>query len=96
MSRFLCADWLRAVFEQSADHGNDVMMTQFVFIFLSGVIFREISTGMDVKNCQSYCKKQIDNGFLRFVVLSPIEMMSKCSKLFDEITRLRLVNPLEF
>ena len=49
------------------------------------------------RNCTSkcYCKKQIDNNF-RSVLLSIIEMTSKCSKFCSETTRLRIVNPLEF
>ena len=37
------------MFENSTDHGNDVMVAQFVFLFLSRAIFRETSTEMDVK-----------------------------------------------
>ena len=65
--------WLRV---QSTDHGNNVMKTQFVFLFLSRAIFRETSTELDVKLiCQSYCKKktkkkkQIDNNFPRSLLL---------------------------
>ena len=36
---FLCADWLRAMFDKSTDHGNDVMVVQFVFLFLLCEIF---------------------------------------------------------
>lgn len=41
----------------------DVKVTQFVFLCLRRSIFRETSTEMDVKNCQCFCKKQIDNNF---------------------------------
>ena len=36
---FMCADWLRAMFDKSTDHGNDVMVVQFVFFFLLCKIF---------------------------------------------------------
>ena len=35
----MCADWLRAMFDKSTDHGNDVMVVQFVFFFLLCKIF---------------------------------------------------------
>ena len=40
------ARWLveSHVIDKSKDHGNDVMVAQFVFLFLSRVIFRETST----------------------------------------------------
>ena len=36
---FSCADWLRAMFNKSTDHGNNVMVAQFVFLFLLCDIF---------------------------------------------------------
>ena len=36
----------------SIDHGNDMMVAQFVFLFLMCMFFLENSTGMDIKNCQ--------------------------------------------
>ena len=82
--------------DKSTDHGNDVMVAQFVFLFLARAIFRETSTEMDEKNCDCYCKKTIDNNSLLSVRWSTIEMTSKCSKRYSETTRLRLVVPLEF
>ena len=37
------------MFDKSTDHENDVMMAQFVFLFLVCSIFRETSTEMDVQ-----------------------------------------------
>ena len=43
---------------------------------------------MDIKTVnECYCKKQIDNNFPWCVLLSTIEMASKCSKLYRETTR---------
>ena len=38
----------------SVDHGNDMMVAQFVFLFLMCMFFRTNSTGMDIKNCQYF------------------------------------------
>ena len=35
--------------EESTDHRNDMMMVQFVFLFLSGTVSQETSIEMDVK-----------------------------------------------
>ena len=35
--------------EESIDYRNDTMMVQFVFLFLSGMIFQMTSIEMDVK-----------------------------------------------
>ena len=48
----------------SIDHENDAMMAQVVFLLFVRAIFQGSSPEMDVKNCQYYCKKQIDNTFL--------------------------------
>ena len=37
------------MFDKSTDHENDVMMAQFVCLFLECAIFRETSTEMDVQ-----------------------------------------------
>ena len=47
--------------DKSTDHRNDAMVEQFVFHFLTHSTFPETSTEMVVKNCQCYCKKQIDD-----------------------------------
>ena len=36
-------------FDKNTVHGNDVMVVQFVVLFLARAIFRETSTEMDVK-----------------------------------------------
>ena len=49
---------------ETTDHGNDLMVTQLIcFFFLACGIFQESSMEMDVKNCQCYCKKQIESLF---------------------------------
>ena len=35
--------------EESTDHGNDMMMVQFVFLFLSCMVLQETLIEMDVK-----------------------------------------------
>ena len=49
---------VRELFENSTDHGNDVMVAQFVFLFLSRAMFREISTEMDVKTFKVIVKNK--------------------------------------
>ena len=78
------------------DHGNDMMVAQFVVLFLPRTIFRGISTEVDAKTVTIIVKK-IDNNFPWSVLLSTIEMTSKCSKRCSETTRLRLfTNTLNF
>ena len=36
----------------SVDHGNGMMVAQFVFLFLRCMFFLTNSTGTDIKNCQ--------------------------------------------
>ena len=48
---------------KSTDHGNDVMVAQYVFLILAHVTFRETIREMDVKSFQCYRKKQINNNF---------------------------------
>ena len=37
------------MFDKSTDHGNDGLVLQFVFLFLTYTILRETPTEMDVK-----------------------------------------------
>ena len=46
------------MFDKSADHGNDVMMAQFVFLFLSCAIFPETSTEVDDKTVNVILKNK--------------------------------------
>ena len=81
----------------STDFGNGMMVAQFVFTFLSHVTFWwEMSTGMNFKNYQHYVKKNQQQNCSLSVLLSTIEMMSKCSKLCSETTCLWLFAPLGF
>ena len=86
----------RAMVDKTTDNGNDLIVAEFGFLFLTRTIFRVISTEMDVKNCQYYCKRQIDKNFPWFIRLSIIAMASKCSKLCSETTRLCFAVPLAF
>ena len=36
---FTHADWLRVKINQSTDHGNDLMVAKFVFLFLAHAVF---------------------------------------------------------
>ena len=58
---FLRADWSRAMVCESIDHENDAIMAKVVFLSFGRAIFQETSPETDIKNCQFYCKKQIDN-----------------------------------
>ena len=54
---------MRTKVSVTTDHGNNLRVAQFVFSFLHAGFFRESSIEMDVKNCQCYCKKQIESLF---------------------------------
>ena len=43
------AGWLRTMFDKSTVHRNDMMVVQFVVLFLARAIFRETSAEMDIK-----------------------------------------------
>ena len=64
------AGWLRTMFDKNTVHRHDMMVVQFVVLFLSRAIFRETSTEMDVKTVNVTVKKQIDNSFPWAVFLS--------------------------
>ena len=55
--------------DESVDHGNNMMVVQFDFLF-DAAIFRGTSTEMELQHCQFYCTKQIDNNFV-FNELTP-------------------------
>ena len=57
------------MFEKSTDHGNYVLVVQFVFLFQAHAIFPETSTEMDTKNYQMLWLKQSDNNFPWFILL---------------------------
>jgi len=62
------ADWSRSIVDKSADLENDVMMAQFVLLFLSRAIFRK-----EVKKFQYYCKKTNWHQFsMVYILLSTI------------------------
>ena len=60
----LHADWSRAMFNKSEDHGNDVMVAQLFFSFLCVCDLLRTVNGNGHQNCQCYFKKQFDNNFL--------------------------------
>ena len=72
--RNFCASFSRAIFGKSSDNGNDVMVAQFVFLFIVRANFRDTSTKMDVKTVNVIVKKKVDKNFPWFVLLSPIEI----------------------
>ena len=55
---------------KSTDHGNDVMMAQFAFLFLSRASFRETSREMDVKIVNGM---EITNGQQFYMVCTLID-----------------------
>ena len=62
-----------------------MIIAQFVFLFLASAIFRESSTNIDINN-----EGKINNNFPRSILLSIIEIASKCSKLCSETVELTL------
>ena len=52
------AGWLRTMFDKSTVHRNDMMVVQFVVLFLARAIFRETSTGLDVKTVNVIVKNK--------------------------------------
>ena len=84
------------MFDKSTDHENDVMMAQFVNLFLVCAIFRETSTEMDVQTVNVIVFFFFFFTITWSILLSTIEMTSKRSKLCNETTRLGLVVPFEF
>ena len=81
LERNSCASCSRAKFGKSTDHGNDVMVVQFVFLFIVRANFRDTSTEMDVKTVNVIVQKTSDNNCPWFVLLSTIEITTKYSKL---------------
>ena len=55
------------------DNGNELMVTQFVFVIEECMNFKETLMEIDIIICQCYCKKQINNNFpwtLRVLLLT--------------------------
>ena len=72
----------RAIF-RSVDHRNDVVMAEFVFLFLSRTIFQETSQEWTIKKLPVFrntkqTNKQIDYCFPRSILSLTVEMNSKC------------------
>ena len=88
MSDSSCAGWLRTMFDKSTVHRNDMMVVQFVVLFLARAIFRETSTEMDIKTVNVIVKNKsttVSHG-----------LFSYRPNLFSETTRPGLLVPLEF
>ena len=68
----------------------------YLLFSISLAIFRETSKEMDVETVNVILKKQVNNIFPWTVLLSNIEMMSKCLKICNETTPSLLVVPFEF
>ena len=64
--------------DKSTDSGNDMMVAQFVFLFLRARFPEKLQPKWTSKTVNAVVKKQIDNNFPRSVLLSTIEMKSKC------------------
>ena len=58
MSDSSCAGWLRTMFDKSTLHRNDMMVVQFVVLFLARAIFRETSAEMDIKTVNVIVKNK--------------------------------------
>ena len=58
MSDSSLAGWLRTMFDKNTVHRNDMMVVQFVVLFLARAIFRETSTGLDVKTVNVVVKNK--------------------------------------
>ena len=54
---FALHDWSRAMFDKRKDHGNDVMVAPFLFLFPTRAILRVTSKEMDVKTAKVTVKK---------------------------------------
>ena len=81
------------MFNKSTDYGSDVMVAQFVFLFIVHAIFQETSTEMDIK---PFSVITVENSNFPWpVLLLTIETASKCSQICSETTHLWLV-PLKF
>ena len=74
IERFPTRDWLRAMFDKSTDHGNDVMVAHFVFLFLEQ---KRNFNRIGRQNCLCYMVTKMDNNFPWCVLLSTIKIMSK-------------------
>ena len=74
------------------------MVAQFVFLFLTPVIFWETLTEIDVNtvNVIFFFIVIAKSNLTWPVLISTIELTSKCLKRWSENTRLRLLVPLEF
>ena len=88
MNDSLRAGWLRTMFDKSAVHRNDMMVVQFVALFLARAIFRETSTEMDVKTVNVIVKNKSTTVSHRLFFYRP--------KFCSETTRPGPLVPLEF
>ena len=82
------AGWLRTMFDKSAVQINDMMVVQFVVLFLARAIVRETSTGLDVKTVNVVVKNKsttVSHG-----------LFSYRPKLCSETTRPGPLGQLEF
>ena len=93
LSNFSPADWSRPIVDNSTDHGNEVMVAQFVFSFPQA-IFHEKSTARWTTKTVNVIVKT--NGHQLSMVCTLLDHRNevKMSKLYNETTLLRLVVPL--
>ena len=92
LSNFSPADWSRPIVDNSTDHGNEVMVAQFVFSFPQA-IFQEKSTARWTTKTVNVIVKT--NGHQLSMVCTLLDHRNevKMSKLYNETTLLRLVVP---
>ena len=72
------ADWSRGIFDNSTDHGSEVMVLQFVSLFPTRNFPQKVNGNGRQKLSYVIVKnKLIDNIFPWSVLLSTVEMTSK-------------------
>ena len=93
LSNFSPADWSRPIVDNSTDHGNEVMVAQFVFSFPQA-IFHEKSTARWTTKTVNVIVKTNGEQLSMVCTLFDHRNEVKMSKLYNETTLLWLVVPL--
>ena len=66
-------DWSRAMVDKSTDHGNDIMVAQFLLLFLARAMFIEkLRRKWMLQTAYVIVKKQANNKFPLSVLLAAI------------------------
>ena len=75
------------MFDKSTGHGNNVMVVQFVFLFLEHIIFQKTYTEMDMKTANHLLfQKTNRQQFSMVCTLTDHRNDTKCSKHCSETT----------